>query len=93
MLRQLFRQAVKALTQTAPVPKKTRRRSGGEASCQFTKASNRLTRFRVRTFAAIPWLADTLDWLGLWEPTADADAGELTEDSAAHRPNHLLPRP
>ena len=68
VLRQLFRQAVKALTQTAPVPKKTRRRSGGDASCQFTKAANRLTRFRARTFAAIPWLADTLDWLGLWEP-------------------------
>jgi hypothetical protein len=85
----LFRQAVKGLTQPVPAPKKSRRR-GGETNRQFAKAANRLTRFRTRAFAAIPWLADTLDWLGLWQPAADV--AESTEDHAAREPNHLLPR-
>jgi hypothetical protein len=48
-----------------------------------------LTRLRVRHFTAVPWLADTLDWLNLWQPGGT----ELTDDlSQTARDNHLSPR-
>jgi hypothetical protein len=70
-IRQLFRQAVKVLTgrdDDAPKPKKSSRRKGDDSARRFTKTANCLTRLRERSFTALPWLADTLDWLNLWQP-------------------------
>jgi hypothetical protein len=72
------------------MPKKSGRRRNGEArGRQFTRTANRLTRLRARHVAALPWLADTLDWLNLWQP---GDT-ELTDDLSQKAPNnHLSPR-
>jgi len=83
---------VKALTQhdTAPVPKKSNRRSG-ETGRRFAKVAARLTRSRVRPIKAageaLIWLTDTLDWLDLWQHN------ELTDDAPQETlHNHLSPR-
>ena len=90
-LRRLLRQAVKALVQRAPaaIPRKSRRRGGDDTARRFTRAAARLTRLRVRAFrvaAALPWLADTLDWLNLWQP----DAGEWLDNLPQEPPNNQL---
>jgi hypothetical protein len=45
-----------------------------------------LTRLRVRSVTALPWLADTLDWLNLWQP----GGSELTGDLSQTAPNNDL---
>jgi hypothetical protein len=93
-LKKLFRQVVKVVTgrdADAPAPKKaSRRRSGEDGARLFKKAATRVTRQAlrsvVRAFGAPPWLADTLDWLDLWqqnEPAVDPP------QEAPH--NHLSP--
>ena len=90
-LRRLFRQAAKAFTRRdhAPAPKKTGRRRGDVTGRRFARAAHRLTRFRLPATATLPWLADTLDWLNLWQPGGP----ELTDDLSQEGPNnHLSPR-
>lgn len=73
----------------APAPKKSGRRRGEAASRRFTKAAARLTRWRPIQAAAmaLPWLADTLDWLELWQHNGPAD-----ETPQETHNNHLSPR-
>ena len=91
-IRRLFRQAVKVLIgreTDAPMPKRSGRRSGDETTRRFVRTANRLTRLRACAVAALPWLADTLDWLTLWQPGGT----ELTDDLSQTAPNnHLSPR-
>lgn len=89
-IRHLFRQTLKALTspETA-MPKKSRRRSGDDTTRRFIRTANRVTRLRTRAVTAFPWLADTLDWLNLWQPGST----ELPDDLSQAPPNnHLSPR-
>jgi hypothetical protein len=90
VLRRLFRRAAKIATgrDHAPTPKKSGRR-GDDTGRRFTKAANRLTRLRAPAVSALPWLADTLDWLNLWHPGGP----EFTDDVSQEGPNnHLSPR-
>jgi hypothetical protein len=90
-LRRLFRQAAKTVAgrDPAPAPKKSGRRRGDDTGQRFTRAANRLTRVRAPAVAALPWLADTLDWLNLWHPGGP----EFTDDLSQGGPNnHLSPR-
>jgi hypothetical protein len=90
-LRRLFRQAVKALTgreAEAPKPKKSGRRRD-DTGRQFISTANRLTHLRVRAAAALPWLADTLDWLNLWQPGGTELIDDLSQSAAN---NYLSPR-
>jgi hypothetical protein len=73
----------------APTPKKSGRRRNGETRAGlFTRAATRTTR-PAQALAALLWLADTLDWLNLWQPGGT----ELTDDVSQTGPNnHLSPR-
>jgi hypothetical protein len=80
---------VKALTQRGPAPgsKKSRRRGGDDTARRFTRTAARLTRLRAsRAAAALPWLADTLDWLNLWQP----ETGEGLDNVPQEPPNNQL---
>ena len=90
-LRRLFRQAVKAVTgrDPAPVPTKSKRRGSEDTGRRFTKAAHRLTHWRAGTFAAVLWLADTLDWLNLWHPGGTDPTDDLSQGPPN---NHLSPR-
>ena len=92
VIRRLFRQAVKVLTgreDDTPMPKKSGRRSGDDTARRFVRTAHRLTRLPVRGVRALPWLADTLDWLNLWQPGRT----DLTDDLSQELPNnHLSPR-
>jgi hypothetical protein len=70
----------------APALKKSRRDDTGK---RFAKAANRLTRLCAPAASALPWLADTLDWLNLW----DYSGPEFTDEISQGGPNnHLSPR-
>jgi hypothetical protein len=73
----------------APTPKKSGRRRNGETRArQFTRAAARTTR-PAQARAGLLWLADTLDWLNLWQ----SGGTELTDDvSQSISNNHLSPR-
>jgi hypothetical protein len=89
-LRRLFRQTAKTLIgrDPAPAPKKSGRRRD-DIGRRFTRAANRLTRLRAPAAAALPWLADTLDWLNLW----DFGGPEFSDEGSQSGPNnHLSPR-
>jgi hypothetical protein len=88
----LFRQAGKALAarDLAPAPKKSGRRSGDDRR-QFRRVARKILTSRVAAYVgARLWLADTLDWLDLWQPTIGT-GDELTDDLAESN-NHLSPR-
>jgi hypothetical protein len=89
----LFRAAVKAIAARDPdAPQPRRSRRSGETGKAFTMAARTVMHRAVRLppqayAAATAFLADTLDWLGLWQHDPAA-AGELTDDPAA-KSNHL----
>jgi hypothetical protein len=89
-MRQLFRQAVKALaTRLIPAPKKSARRRSDERGRQFRRLAKRIVQ-RYATHSDVrSWLADTLDWLELWQPSASDD---LSGDAESAPNNHLSPR-
>jgi hypothetical protein len=86
---------VKAVTgrDTDPTPKKSGRRRSGDGSARqhFVRAAKRLTRLHVRPVSAaasaLLWLADSLDWLDLWQHNT------VLDDQPQDTPNnHLSPR-
>ena len=88
-LRRLFRQAAKTFAgrADAPAPKKSSRRRGDDTARRFSKAAGRLTRFRLPAAAALPWLADTLDWLNLWQPGGPEFTDDLSQEGGAEQPS------
>jgi hypothetical protein len=92
-LRQLFRQAVRALTRSDPAPQKSGRRRQGETRArQFRKAARRLMRWPLRRAngTATLWLTDMFGWLNPWQQPA---GDELADDRRQAGPNnHLSPR-
>jgi hypothetical protein len=90
-LRTAWRKAARALTrpEPKPQPQKRRRREEGVGR-HFARAAKRLTRWPACA-SAMQWLADTLDWLSLWQPAADA-GDELNADSFGSPNNDLSPR-
>jgi hypothetical protein len=87
-LRQLFRAAVKAVTRRAEEPApEPRRRRGGETGKAFAIVAKSVLRRVVRLpsnayATATAYLADTLDWLNLWQDNAANDHW-LDEDFSA----------
>jgi hypothetical protein len=72
----------------APTPKKSGRRRNGETRARrFTRAATRTTR-PAQARAGLLWLADTLDWLNLWQ--AGAESTDDVSQSVSN--NHLSPR-
>ena len=90
-LRTAWRSVARALTRPEPAalqPEKRRRRE--DTGRHFARVAKRLTRWRA--FAPpLLWLADTLDWLNLWQPAADT-GDEVTADHFDGPNNHLSPR-
>lgn len=74
----------------APIPKKSGRRRGGETRRgQFVRTATSIARPAEAGASAVLWLADTLDWLNLWQPGGT----ELTDDRSQTAPNNdLSPR-
>jgi hypothetical protein len=72
----LFRDAVKAVTRRDDEePKPQARRRSGETEKGFSLAARRILRRAAAGsyVAASTWLADTLDWLRLWDDNAEAE--------------------
>jgi hypothetical protein len=70
-----------------PPKKSGRRRSDDETGRRFRRAAKRLTCQIPACARASLWLADTLDWLDLWQRSAHDDV--LTEDPAERANNDL----
>ena len=92
-MKRLFRDAIKAIARRDPEqqPKRRRRRGGEDTSRAFTMAKKILRPvFRYPAAQkALAFLADTLDWLHLWQHDADSN---LTEEIHHHpEQNHLFP--
>ena len=90
-----FRAAAKALsrkeTDEAPKP----RRRGGETGKAFAQLKCRLCRRKTprKSYAeAAVYLADTLDWLRLWDDNAPHDDGALDGDCNSQQ-NYSSPQP
>jgi hypothetical protein len=84
-IRGLFRQAVKAITRREADESPAPRRRSGETDKAFVMAA----RATLRRAASIPrqayatataFLADTLDWLNLWQDNA-ASADQLDNET------------
>lgn len=76
-----------------PAPKKSSRRQEGETrGRQFRRVARRIMRRRLMPQphgGGALWLADTLDWLDLWQPGGT----EVTEELPPATVNdHLSPR-
>jgi len=96
-IRRLFRAAVKAVTRRAeePAPEPRRRRSG-ETGKAFASAAKSALRRAVRIPAnacatAAVYLADTLDWLNLWQDNAANDP--WLDDDFSAKQDRNFPQP
>jgi len=79
-----FRVAMKALTKPEDSPKPTsKRRRSGEGAGGFSVAADHLLRRAVvpgPVARAILYLADTLDWLNMWDDNNHSDFSAMTQD-------------
>ncbi len=95
MLKQLFRDVVKAITGDAPVPTRaTRRKRGDDTRGVFSLAARkivtrtaRLPQETYRTAAAYLW--DTLEWLNQWQACDDGFGEDFHDAPRDHLYPHL----
>ena len=91
-LSEAWKSAAAALTRRAPrlsQPRRRRREGQGEGFLAAARAVLRRALDLPAIDAAAMFLAETLDWLNLWNP----DAAELDGDQPDPVPNHLFPHP
>lgn len=95
---QLFREVKKAITGEAPAPEPIQRRRRTEDTGRVFRMTAQKIMRRAVTVPVIghaaEFLADTLDWLHLWNwNTPDSTSSEACEDFHYAEHNHLSPHP
>jgi hypothetical protein len=85
-LKSLFRAVAKAVAERidgAPRPTKARRRKSGEDTRELFPRARHMATARAKPIAAATaYLAQTLDWLQLWEHNADVGSNAASSYTA-----------